>query len=335
VRDDSRMVEKRDCAIDFVKGVLVEVMIVYHTMNYFVGAQSPVLKYLDFVSGGFIFITGYVISAFYTMKYKADPLRMYLRLFLRGGKIVLLFTFVNLAINLVFQKNYNNAELGVNKFIENLYPIYVLGYKQIAAFEILLPIAYVLIISPLLLAVSRWRNLLLILISTMFLYCSLTPSAPFNLLYLSIGLNGFALGLLFKSYLAGHASDTSYNRQFICLAVLYFGLIALWERTFLSYALGVIAISCALYFIGCNLNYNTRVLRTVVLCGQYSLLAYLSQIIVLQGVFRLGKYFGSPGLLPISAFIITNVVVIVICEGVALNRGKSQSLDRVYRTIFT
>jgi hypothetical protein len=271
IRNDTRITGERDCAVDFVKGVLVELMILYHTINYFIGPQHVVLKHLDFVTGGFVFISGYVVSAFYTVKYRSNAVQMHMRLLLRGVKIVLLFTLVNLAINLVVERNYNNAELGIGKFYENVYSIYILGYKQLAAFEILLPIAYVLIISPVLFVLYRWRNLLILAISIVFLYCAFTATAPFNLLYVSIGLNGFALGLFFADNPKRRINEKYYKTLFVCLAALYSGIVSVWEQTFSLYAFGIIAILGALYLIGSDLNYDKCVWRTVVRCGQYSL----------------------------------------------------------------
>jgi len=335
MHNEWRITRERDCAVDFVKGVLVEVMILFHVMNYFIGTEHVVLKYLDFVTGGFVFITGYVISAFSVAKYGSSSFQLYRRLLLRGVKMVMLFTLVNVAINLVIERNYNNVELGIGRFLENTFSIYIIGYKQLAAFEILLPIAYVLMISPLLLVVCRaGRSLMMLVISILLLYCTLAEGVPFNLIYVSIGLNGFALGLLLKGKYRYGSDENHHKLLFVCLAVLYCGIITIFEQAYPIYVLGIIAIVGAIYLIGRDLDYDKSVWRAVVLCGEYSLVAYLSQIVFLQALFRLSTNVALPISVPLCAFIITNVFVFMVCASLAFLRGRSLFVDRTYKIVF-
>ncbi|HEY1462593.1 MAG TPA: hypothetical protein VGF44_04170, partial [Terriglobales bacterium] len=50
----------RNPALDFTKGFLVLLMVVYHWFNYFVGPQAGVYKYIRFLTPSFIFITGFI-----------------------------------------------------------------------------------------------------------------------------------------------------------------------------------------------------------------------------------------------------------------------------------
>src|ERR1700691_3958535 len=59
-------------ALDFTKGALVLVMVLYHWMNYFVMADGSIYKYLRFLTPSFIFITGFLISQVYLSKYQAS-----------------------------------------------------------------------------------------------------------------------------------------------------------------------------------------------------------------------------------------------------------------------
>src|SRR5579872_443944 len=73
-------------ALDFTKGALVLIMVLYHWLNYFVGPQGDIYKYLRFLTPSFIFITGFLISNVYLSKYGiADP-RIPRRLVQRGLK---------------------------------------------------------------------------------------------------------------------------------------------------------------------------------------------------------------------------------------------------------
>ena len=55
----------RISALDFTKGALVLVMVLYHWLNYFVGPQGDFYRYLSFLPPSFICITGFLISHVY------------------------------------------------------------------------------------------------------------------------------------------------------------------------------------------------------------------------------------------------------------------------------
>ena len=64
----------RNQALDFTKGVLVLLMILYHWINYFVGISGPVYTYLRFIPPSFIFIAGFLIANVYPTKYGLNGL---------------------------------------------------------------------------------------------------------------------------------------------------------------------------------------------------------------------------------------------------------------------
>ena len=49
-------------ALDFTKGTLVLIMVLYHWVNYFIGNQWGYYRYLRFLTPSFIFITGFMGS---------------------------------------------------------------------------------------------------------------------------------------------------------------------------------------------------------------------------------------------------------------------------------
>src|SRR6184192_3526731 len=55
----------RNSALDFTKGMLVLLMVLYHWLNYFVASEGDFYRYLRFVTPSFIFITGFLISNVY------------------------------------------------------------------------------------------------------------------------------------------------------------------------------------------------------------------------------------------------------------------------------
>ena len=82
----------RNHAIDFTKGFLVIVMVAYHLLNYFLDGGERVYMYLNYVTGGFIFISGLLCSTIYYNKFMKDKLYVHKRLLIRGLKLRLLFS---------------------------------------------------------------------------------------------------------------------------------------------------------------------------------------------------------------------------------------------------
>ncbi len=67
---DSAPKSRRIPALDFTKGALVLLMVLYHWINYFVGPEvTYYYKYLRFLTPSFIFIAGFMISNVYLSKY--------------------------------------------------------------------------------------------------------------------------------------------------------------------------------------------------------------------------------------------------------------------------
>src|SRR5258708_615613 len=86
---------QRIAALDFTKGALVLIMVVYHWLNYFYRPQGDVYKYLRFLTPSFIFITGFLVSNVYLSKYGVTDPRLPRRLIQRGLKILGVFVVLN------------------------------------------------------------------------------------------------------------------------------------------------------------------------------------------------------------------------------------------------
>src|ERR1700728_1825387 len=84
-------------ALDFTKGALVLIMVLYHWINYFIGPDWGYYRYLRFLTPSFIFVTGFMISNVYLAKYDPSDPRLPKRLFTRGFKLLIIFIALNLA----------------------------------------------------------------------------------------------------------------------------------------------------------------------------------------------------------------------------------------------
>src|SRR5437867_2142205 len=147
VRNDVQTKPARDYALDFVKGFLVLVMVGHHSFEYFKGVDYHLIKYIDFVTGAFVFVSGFVVSSIYGARLTSLSGATCWRLLWRGCKLVLLFLAINIGINLLFTANYNGRRFGLVQFYAESFSVFFAGNKGVASFEILLPIAYTLCAS--------------------------------------------------------------------------------------------------------------------------------------------------------------------------------------------
>src|SRR5215475_7529793 len=86
---------QRIAALDFTKGALVLIMVLYHWLNYFHGPYGDIYKYLRFLTPSFIFISGFLITNVHLSKYEITDSRLPKRLFRRGLKILAVFLALN------------------------------------------------------------------------------------------------------------------------------------------------------------------------------------------------------------------------------------------------
>src|SRR5206468_2391755 len=151
----------------------------------------------------FIFITGFLISNVYLSKYRPGDLQLSKRLAQRGLKVFGLFIALNLTISVLFADSYRGKILFDPLSMEKLIATYVTGNVavaggKLAAFYILLPISYVLMLSAGLLMACRFYKHVFHVVS---LACLLgifvlnrNGLESANLDLLTIGLLGFLSG---------------------------------------------------------------------------------------------------------------------------------------------
>jgi hypothetical protein len=326
----------RDSALDFTKGLLVLCMITYHTLNYFLRDHGgPLLKYLRFLPPSFIMITGFILTAVYLAKYRTDDLRLYLRLMARGFKLLGIFLLLNLVATLLMSKKHPGTESGLGAFLSNLPDILFVGGNKLAAFEVLVPISYLLIFGGLLLwAHSYWRwtiHLLFVagLVGEYFLERSgdensILAFATFGLLGMLCGLRArdkmgrwtVPLGLVLAGYLAYVAALTFWH-----------------ENYFLEYA-GVCVTLALFYGIGRSVGDRRFAPRIVILCGQYSLVAYIVQIMALQVLLRAERRLPWRHGRIALGFFLTVFLTVAVVELIHASRKKSKLMDDAYRAVF-
>lgn len=323
----------RNDALDFTKGSLVLVMVVYHWLNYFVDLSWDIYRYLRFLTPSFIFITGFIISSVYLARHAEGDRGVHVRLLVRGVKLLLVFTVLNLLANLALSQNYNGATLGLRSFVANLFGIYVLGDSR-AMFEVLVPISYLLLLSPLALVLSRRLHSAVYACGVLALILGIAASVA-GARVPSLGLMSIgALGLLIGALPAIRIEAMVQRPRWIAAAyIIYLAAITRWNVLFPLQVVGVCVSLLAIYLVGIR-STDSPLRRQLIELGKYSLLAYILQVGILQVLRRAlrGVDFSGPELLiPFAAALLLTVVGVKV---VHLGRARWTNIDQVYRLVF-
>ena len=330
----------RIAALDFTKGALVLFMVLYHWLNYFVAPQGDFYRYIRFVSPSFIFITGFLISNVYFSKYKMTNPQLPKRLALRGLKILGIFVALNLAIALLFSRSYDGQITFLSS--EALRAVFVAGNTEMvgsgkaAAFYILVPIGYLLLLSAgLTVGARHFRYIFHVaciagLAGVFVLWRNFEHSG--NLEMITIGLLGVVAG---DRPLQVIKKIASHRFIFLIAYVCYVAAIIAFNVVYPLLIVGVF-LSLMFFFMLGELFKTGAVSDHIVLLGKYSLFAYVSQIAILQFMHRGLRYADVSSNAAVvlasfvTAFVLTSLSVVVM----QWMRTRASIIDRGYKAIF-
>jgi peptidoglycan/LPS O-acetylase OafA/YrhL len=330
----------RISALDFTRGFLVLLMVLYHWVNYFIGQQWGYYKYLRFLTPSFIFITGFVVSNVYLAKYDLRTLQIPKRLLKRGFKLLLVFFALNLARIVIV--SYAGTAGPVNNLLsfDSLFAVFVSGNLPIVggklvSFSILVPISYLLMLSGALMVPYRiyWYTFHLtcvVLLVSIGILNSLRLGS-YTLEFLTVGLLGVVAGFM-PIKTINRLVRHPFRLAFVYLA--YTIAITVWNVPFPLLVIGVLLSLMAIYLCGISISESSLVGREVVLLGKYSLFGYISQIVILQVLsLMLRKMdFGLAGLglCFVAAFSLT-IISVEIMNRVRL---RSSLAEKLYKAVF-
>jgi peptidoglycan/LPS O-acetylase OafA/YrhL len=327
-------------ALDFTKGSLVLIMVLYHWINYFIGPQWAYYEYLHFLTPSFIFITGFTISNVYLSKYAATDSRLSKRLITRGLKLIAIFLFLNVARTFVLPVLGTGVLARNPVSAGNVFSIFVSGNLPITggklvAFSILVPISYMLMLSgglmvPYRLSKYTFHLVCAVLLSSI-LILGLKGEHSYNVEFLAIGMLGVLTGFM---PIGGINDFVRHPYRLAFAYVCYVIAITIWNIPFPLLVVAVLLNLMVIYLVGAGGGESGTIRSVVILLGKYSLFGYISQIAILQilsaafhhvnlGVTALGVSF-------VAAFVLT----IACTEVVDRSRARAVSVDRLYKTVF-
>jgi peptidoglycan/LPS O-acetylase OafA/YrhL len=316
--------------LDFLKGFLVVSMVVYHSLGYFSSAGYDAMKYVRYVTGGFIFASGYVVSAFYETKLRIDRNKVFRRLLIRGLKLLLIFTVLNVTLNFLGIESHKRIQYDIWEFLSSIGSTYLYGASRYSVFPILLPIAYLLLLSPLLLLLNRIARVLLPL-ALLLVYYTLDFSS-FNLYGLIIGMIGVSAGVASRERRFAVRNPLLGGVLLAC-AIIF---VEYFDRNIVSYTAGVVIILKLVYDLSAALRLPKWLKEPVVVLGQHSLFCYLAHIPFLQVLSRCCSHhrYGFGFEVPTIVFV-TLLLLLVLCVAIGFLSTKSVLVKTSYNWIFS
>ncbi len=321
-------------ALDLTKGVLVVLMVAYHSLNYTTEFYLA-FRYLSFLPASFIFLTGFIVANIYSARYDIRDQRLHRRLLLRGARLVALFTALNVGANLIKSQNYNGEAMSVARFFQHWYEVYVLGSGRLAAFEVLLPIGYLLLASPVLLRLNHRSSsalpILTVVVITATFALEHSGAMVSNLNLLSAGLLGMVAGRISIERLG------RLGRYPLQLALAYGACHALGMLIGLSYAVQLLGACVALsmiYAFSVRFGSKDWLPGKLVRLGQYSLVSYILQIGLLQVLARFLGHAPPWSLPTLALFLATLMLMLWLVEAAHWLRARSTDVERLYRAVF-
>ena len=331
---------QRISALDFTKGALVLIMVLYHWINYFIGVQWEYYRYLRFLTPSFIFVTGFMISTVYLSKYNAADSRLSKRLFTRGLKLLIIFLALNLARTYIVPAMGTGVVVGNLQDVRNILTVFVSGNLQdvggkLVSFSILVPISYLLMLSAALMLPFRFYRYTFH-VACVFLLLSIVVlgfigEQSSNLEMITIGMLGVVAGFIPIATINDFVRHT-YMLGFAYLC--YVIAISIWNVPFALQMVGVPLSLMVIYLVGISGSDSGMKRNTVILLGKYSLFGYISQIAILQ-LLAAGLRHVKFGFVLLSvSFVAAFALTIISVEVVDRLRTRVVSVDRLYKAVF-
>lgn len=330
----------RDTAIDFTKGALVLFMVIYHWLNYFLGTHGRYYDYLRFLTPSFIFITGFMISQIQLRRYEGSGRSLSKRLFVRGLKLLVLFIVLNVLVYAALSRVPVAPSLWWKSVLSLGLAAFVTGGSRVpdgqksVIFGILVAIAYLLIVSAAVVSTKKVKYAF---------YCTLSLLVAsvicirfwnlesFYLDLLMVGILGVVLGFAGRKQLAVVISHPYILSVLYCL---FLTAITIWGVPLPLEVASVILTTALLYTVGSRVATGGTVWRRVILLGKYSLLGYIAQIAILQGLRRISwfSHHGVGGL--VASLLLGALLTVAIVEAVDIVSRRSKIANHLYRLVF-
>lgn len=331
---------RRNEDLDIIKGALVCIMLLYHcasASNFSV--LRVIMEQIHFIHSAFLVITGFLCGYHYYLSARTAPGVVGRRLMLRAWKIFAIFAFANVYFYFII----GTHEMWValldtpNKITVVCQLLFINIPGDILAFEVLYLIAWFLLLAALLVClhhVKIWLCMVMLLL--VFLPGSLAWFTAF-------GCSGMLIGVLAREGLTSFALLRI--RRYLCFFPIMLAVI-LWcsPYSFIgpmgsTGTMIFLLLETAVWFysfLWCSQRIlNTWLKQQIILLGQYTLPAYIFQMVCARAVYPILSRCGLQdyvyyGVSLVCVTVATWLVVLMI------DRLRKNWLlaDNAYRVVF-
>lgn len=324
---------RRDAALDFTKGVLVLLMVLYHWLNYFVSVEGFGYRYIRFITPSFVFLAGFLVTYLLASRESQKPSSLSARLLLRGAKLLVLFTVLNLGVAWLAPARPSGRATGIVEFIGSIPECYLTGRNT--SFFVLVPISYTLMIAALL-QEMRFRFRLPESLPTLILFGLVSGVIISGWRTATLELIGSGLlGLILGSALAQRLPQLRSNWLWLTLAyMLHAVALTVWGVPYPLQLISVCLNLGLLYCVADQLPAESPGARLTSLLGQYTLLGYIGQIAILQLLSIVFRFFDMGSAKAPVALAAVLFLVIAGTAAVDSFRRRSPQVDSIYRFVF-
>jgi hypothetical protein len=323
----------RIVALDWVKGALVVLMVIYHSINY-TGLMGVAFRLMAFLPTSFILITGLLLTSIYLAKFKATDWRLHRRLLVRGLKLIILFVLLNVSMILVRSSNVDDAGTALEDLASKWREIFFFPSKRIASSSMLIAIGYLLLLAPLVLALNSVKNWLLPMLTVLLFaagcYWEWVGTLNYYFSMVTFGIIGMCLGRI----PLGKLEEIS--RRWAIVLPLYcaYRLCSyLFTELFPVQLAGTVLSLLILLGLALILSEESFIYRQCALLGRYSLFGYIFQLLALQVLRRVIR---TPE--PIITFATLTVITLLLTwlgtVVVEKLRRRARAVDASYKFVF-
>lgn len=316
-------------SLDVAKGTLVLVMVLYHWLNYFIGLQTGVYRYLRFLTPSFIFVSGFLVARVYLPRFARGERYVARRLIYRGLKLLALVFVLNVITNVAGGAFRARLTLSPGVFLVD----YLTGSAPVA-FCVLIPIGYLLIFCGLVLLLADGQALFPIACLALICgaeFCELRGKSNGYLEVFSTGMCGVV---------AGRIPLVDLKRRIDCGAALlaaylvYVWGLRVWNASYALQLIGVCLNIALICWLAGRVRDTSLLKQFLIRLGEYSLFAYIAQIVILQCIRTWGGITGTR-VAPLAVALVAAIAM--TAASVYTMHWATRRLpvvDRVYRAMF-
>ena len=334
----------RNVPLDIVKGLLVILMIIYHCASMvllnpaFQELAANITNRIDFIARAFLLLCGLLCGIHYLPQFRQSPQKTRIRLAIRGFKLLSIFLVLNLILYLVGFHSLNGLLNDFHKSQVINYFLYSFPWSHFS-FGIIYFIGFFLLMTSLI--IGRLDFIYPLIIIFLFNY------NPGPLMWMTYGFTGIIIGSwnTNRLYYLWNCLVKLRGIPIILLFIVNFSLLDSWiwvvncniviiSTLAYCYKIAIYLLSLLFIVIICKKKW---VISPIVLLGNYTLLAYLSQVFLIYANYNLLlkniQYFYCYYLCNI---VITSIILYLSIFYLDYYRKKNTSsmVNKVYKYIF-